>query len=180
MTVLGCSDSAQVNISAQQLPLVTLSPKDTLLCEGEHHIIRSAGENISYLTWSNKTYGPSITVSETGTYKVTATNLCGVAVDSASVRFDLCNLWFPSAFTPNNDGHNDIIRLVGYLWPYTNFELHMFNRFGQEVFSTKDINSGWDGSLNGVPQDLGTYFYYFYYTFNGKRNMQKGDFQLIR
>lgn len=179
VTVNGCSDSDAINISVLEPPKVTLSPKDTLLCEGEKLIITPAGD-VSPLAWSNNTSGPSITVSESGVYRVLTSNACGTATDSITVRFDLCNIWFPSAFTPNNDGQNDIIRVVGNLWPYADFELHMFNRFGQEVFRTTDIYEGWDGNLNGTPQDLGTYFYYFYYSLNGKKSMVKGDFQLIR
>jgi gliding motility-associated-like protein len=87
---------------------------------------------------------------------------------------------FPSAFTPNGDGLNDLIGVVGTLKYYTNFSLSIYNRWGQRVFYTEDIYAGWDGIFNGTKQDLGTYFYMIYYSLEGKKHMMKGDFQLIR
>jgi len=90
-----------------------------------------------------------------------------------------CVVSFPNAFTPNGDGHNDVFR------PITpgNHKVHVLrieNRFGQVVFTTDNERDSWDGTFNGVLQDLGVYFYYFQYDCEGKTHMLKGDVTLVR
>lgn len=86
----------------------------------------------------------------------------------------------PTAFTPNNDGINDCWR-VNLPGITTTYQLLIFNRWGQQVFSTTDAHKCWDGYFNGVPQPVGTYVYYF----KGKNNYcgkveGKGNFHLLR
>lgn len=86
----------------------------------------------------------------------------------------------PTAFTPNNDGINDCWR-VNLPGVTTTYQLLIFNRWGQQVFSTTDAHKCWDGYFNGVPQPVGTYVYYF----KGKNNYcgkveGKGNFHLLR
>jgi gliding motility-associated-like protein len=65
------------------------------------------------------------------------------------------NLFYPKAFTPNGDNLNDIFLVFGqYL---VEFELNIFNRWGELLFSTDDINRGWDGKFKGNAQPEGTY-----------------------
>jgi len=90
-----------------------------------------------------------------------------------------CNVAFPNAFTPNGDGKNDIFR------PITagHHQLHVFrvaNRWGQIVYETVNERDGWNGSFNGVPQDIGVYYYYIKYDCNGQTIEEKGDVTLIR
>ena len=54
------------------------------------------------------------------------------------------------------------------------------NRWGQVVYETKVERNGWDGSLNGVPQDMGTYYYYISYKCEGKNVEDRGEFLLMR
>jgi len=62
---------------------------------------------------------------------------------------DNCDAYsLPSAFTPNGDGHNDLFRVHTYSVPKS-FNMQVFNRYGESVFSSTDINTGWDGTLNG-------------------------------
>jgi len=90
-----------------------------------------------------------------------------------------CEMLFPNAFTPNGDGKNDAFH------PLTNghhtiYTFMIKNRYGQTVFETINENDAWNGTFNGVPQDIGTYFYYIKYDCNGKTLEQKGDVTLIR
>lgn len=70
------------------------------------------------------------------------------AVDSVLIR-PPGQLWFPNAFTPDGDGVNDIWGPEGIY--IENFEMTIFDRWGQEVFRTNDMNVRWDGSVNGTP-----------------------------
>jgi gliding motility-associated-like protein len=64
----------------------------------------------------------------------------------------------PSAFTPNNDGHNDCFGLK-YWGRITALEMEVFDRWGQRVFFSNTIDGCWDGSYKGIPQPPGAYIY---------------------
>ena len=54
------------------------------------------------------------------------------------------------------------------------------NRWGQIVYESVSNELGWDGSFNGVPQELGVYFYFISYDCNGKNIQEKGEVTLVR
>jgi gliding motility-associated-like protein len=90
-----------------------------------------------------------------------------------------CTVFLPNAFTPNGDGRNDFFRPIynGY------HHFHVFqimNRWGQIIFTAENNNVQWDGNYNGVPQDMGVYYYYLKYDCGGKTIEEKGDVTLIR
>ena len=91
-----------------------------------------------------------------------------------------CNIPFPNAFTPNGDGKNDVFRPVPQRAYHTYHTFRIQNRWGQTVFESTDNKASWDGTFNGVPQDMGVYFYYLKYDCDGKTMEQKGDVTLIR
>jgi gliding motility-associated-like protein len=96
-----------------------------------------------------------------GTYQVTVTdfNRCSDTASATIIYDNCCKVLIPDAFTPNNDGLNDKARLR-YKGDIALQQFAIFNRFGQMVFRTTNANEGWDGTWNGIPQDLGTYNYY--------------------
>jgi gliding motility-associated-like protein len=69
----------------------------------------------------------------------------------------------PTAFTPNGDNRNDIFRIK---YPDIIKALYMavYNRLGQKIFETADPYKGWDGTINGTPQPMGTYIWKINYT----------------
>jgi gliding motility-associated-like protein len=88
-------------------------------------------------------------------------------------------LYFPSAFTPNNDGLNETFK-AAYNFAVTGYELVIVNRWGQVVFKTTDISKGWNGEVNGKKQAAGVYIYRVSCKLNGSDLMQKGTITLIR
>lgn len=106
---------------------------------------------------------------------------CSAGDDIKVVVFKtLPDIFVPSAFTPNNDGHNDIMRpkLVG-MKQFNYFRI--YNRLGQMVFNTSTTGQGWDGNVSGVKQPVGTYVYMLQATdYTGKVLNRKGTFVLIR
>src|SRR5690606_18542296 len=87
----------------------------------------------------------------------------------------------PNAFSPNGDGLNDVFRVTGIT--YQQLKVFMvFNRYGQEVFATTDVAKGWDGTYNGRPCEVGTYFYLIRleYPPDGRTKTYQGDVQLLR
>lgn len=90
--------------------------------------------------------------------------------------------WFAiaSGFTPNNDGLNDrlLLKVIGYL----DVEFFtVYNRNGEQVFSTRTVNTGWDGTWKGIGQDSGVFIWFARgKDINGKTVSAKGTFVLIR
>lgn len=65
-------------------------------------------------------------------------------------------LLIPNVFTPNSDGINDLFEIQ--LYQQKEVEVQIFNRWGQEVFSSRDLNPSWDGTFNGIQCSEGVYF----------------------
>jgi gliding motility-associated-like protein len=82
-------------------------------------------------------------------------------VASTAGRFVQINgvylLYIPNAFTPNDDGKNDIFRAFGYDLELTEFTMAIYNRWGELLFKTNNIDNGWDGTSNGKKTPAGTY-----------------------
>ena len=68
------------------------------------------------------------------------------------------NIFVPNAFTPNNDGNNDVLKVRGR-W-ISKLQFVVYNRWGQEMFTTTDLNNGWNGVFKGneVAPDVYNYF----------------------
>jgi gliding motility-associated-like protein len=64
----------------------------------------------------------------------------------------------PNAFSPNGDGINDVW-VITNLSIYPGATLDVYNRYGQLVFHTQNYNKPWDGTYNGKPLPVGTYYY---------------------
>ncbi len=90
-------------------------------------------------------------------------------------------LFIPNAFTPNNDSKNDLFK-VSTTSNVTNFEMNIYNRAGDCVFNSKNIDIGWDGKRFGLgdvlPQDV--YVYTIRYTMDGATKTTKGQVVLIK
>ena len=85
----------------------------------------------------------------------------------------------PSAFSPNNDGSNDILYVKGAA--ISTLDLRIWNRWGQMVFETTDIEKGWDGTFAGQPQPIDAYAYVLIVTFiDGTGKTLKGNITLLR
>ena len=65
----------------------------------------------------------------------------------------------PNAFTPNNDGLNDCFGVAKWGDAVRKFRMTIYNRNGQPIFTSNDVNTCWDGKYNGLPQPSGTYIY---------------------
>jgi len=115
-------------------------------------------------------------------YVITATSAFGCSLnDTVAVTVNnIFNLWIPNAFSPNDDGINDEI----WVRPKGIKDIEVFriyNRWGQKVFETNDINQTWDGTFNGKPQELGVYVYYVIgITYLDNLYKDKGNITLVR
>ena len=114
-----------------------------------------------------------ITLIVTDPFGCSASNT--VEIDPANC----CTITFPNAFTPGKVTGNNIFRPI-----YDGFHrFHTFritNRWGQVIFESANTNPSWDGNYNGVPQDMGVYFFYIKYDCGGNVMEEKGDVTLVR
>jgi gliding motility-associated-like protein len=95
-----------------------------------------------------------------------------------------CTIDLPNAFTPNNDGVNDEFAPIGPC-SYQSYTLRIFNRWGQEVYSTRSPEDTWDGRSDGKAAASDVYVYWLEYTYlteNGdlEESVKFGDLSLIR
>lgn len=89
-----------------------------------------------------------------------------------------CSVAFPNAFTPGGTINRTFEPIMSGFHRFHEFRI--VNRWGTTVFDGGNTTVKWDGNYNGVPQDMGTYFYYLKYDCGGKTIEAKGDVTLIR
>jgi gliding motility-associated-like protein len=187
----GCvsTDSQYVNIVKSPPPL---SFHDTLLSYGATLQLKVDDGNFNqggqYL-WTpvfglSDPFSPDPVLNSTvdNTYYVTVTNKFGCVMnDSFTVKYYKGpDIYVPNAFTPNNDGKNDVFRPVD-IGISTLEYFNVYNRNGMMVFHTKESTHGWDGNTNGRPAPIGTYVWEAKgIDYNGKTIFKKGTVVLIR
>ena len=179
-----CEDIATTKAYVYAPPAVWLGP-DTAICIGGSYTlpITSTSDKIASYKWQDNSIAPTFNVVEDGTYTVTVSNNCMSVSDTVSIEFTGCSVWFPSAFSPNGDTKNDRALLKGNLvGEITYFEMSVYNRRGQRVYYSKDINEGWDGRHKGSEAAQDVYYYMIRYSVQGSGsvNMMKGDILLLR
>ncbi|HKB45668.1 MAG TPA: gliding motility-associated C-terminal domain-containing protein, partial [Chitinophagaceae bacterium] len=177
-----CSATDTIEIkNILPVPFDFLKQADSI-CQYEKLRIESSNSYSSY-QWSTGSAQSFTTVDKPGTYtlKVQDTNGC-IGRDTVQVYQKYCNHGFfvPSAFTPNNDGKNDVFRplLFGNVIKY---KFTIYNRWGQKVFETTDLQKSWNGNFNGIPQSAFVFIWEcFYQLEGGNPSFQKGTVTLIR
>jgi gliding motility-associated-like protein len=121
---------------------------------------------------------------EPGLYSVLVTNPCGSVRDSIYISYKDCETYVmvPNAFTPNNDGNNDEFGAKGA--NLGSFRMYIYNRWGEQVFQSHDLNQGWDGRYAGLPCPNGIYVWIIRYTgisdADAGEQVKKGNVLLLR
>lgn len=178
----GCSSSDTIIVAYKSRPKFKLG-NDQGICENMSILLKANIPNdndLSY-TWQDGISSFSYTATTPGTYTLTVANVCGSTSDTISLTKGVCNLYVPSAFTPNKDGLNDIFK-AEYGENITDFQLQVFNKWGEIVFVSRDINKGWDGSYQNITQPIGVYVWIINFKTITKPDQQimKGYLSLIR
>jgi gliding motility-associated-like protein len=174
----GCITRDTIKISSLKLPRFSLGI-DTSLCEGQNFVIGATSPTGKYL-WQDGSEARDYTVQTPGLYKLTVTNSCGSYTDDIVVTRGICQFVIPNAFTPNNDNINDFFRLKNASF-IARFEMKIFNRWGQMVFSSTDASPGWNGKQNSLLSPEGNYNWVIVYTDRqGNTETKYGSVLLIR
>lgn len=186
-TPIGCTGSDSATITTRPAPELTDVSSDFTAKYGEVVSLHAAGA--TFYTWTPTRLldfpdepDPHATAIDTATFQVIGTDQYGCR-DTAYVKMDVDYTMtesIASAFSPNNDGRNDVFHISNLKYQRV-IEFRVFNRWGQEVFSTTDGAKGWDGTFKGAPQEVGVYHYLIRITTpEGKMRTYKGDVTLIR
>ena len=156
---------------------------DINLCEGQSINLNVTNGNATYL-WNDGTIQPIRLIEVPNTYWVELANECGIIRDTLEVGVETencaCKIYYPNTFTPNNDGLNDHFSMLANCSLY-NYELIIYNRWGEEIFQSNDINDSWDGTSRNI--ELDTDVYTFYLSFNygtGEFGKETGYISLLR
>ncbi len=184
-----CGNTYSDTILIKPVSMALNAGSDRTICKYETATLRVAGGFLNYNWWpayalSNDNSPIVVASPETSTtYFIRAEKFAGCfAYDTITVNVANCvqNIFFPSAFTPNNDGINDVFRPVSTA-PLEAYELAIYNRWGQVVFTSGNIFTGWDAKFKSADLPTGSYVWVCRYKFRGQTSVQKkGNVALIR
>jgi gliding motility-associated-like protein len=185
----GCPDTDYAHIFVPDNAILNLGP-DVTLYPGDDHQFNAFTNcstflwtppsflnytNISNPTISNPTSSIQYTVLASNEFGCTSSDTITVYVIDESV------ITLPNAFSPGNGSSTNDNLKVQHLGNATLNHFRIFNRWGQLVFETTNINQGWNGRYKDVPQPMGTYVYQLQAITNkGKIINKQGNITLIR
>jgi gliding motility-associated-like protein len=159
---MGCSDQKTIRLIVSENPVAAFHGTDTLRVP-EGHIVDAGYGMASYL-WNTGETTESITVSAEGWVRVEMITHVGCyGIDSVYIvilteEIPAECLFIPNAFTPDNDGMNDTFKAYSAC-EISFFRMQIYTRWGEKLFESADISTGWDGKKNGelCPGDVYVY-----------------------
>lgn len=133
-------------------------------CDGSAATLDAGTVNGATYLWNTGDTTHAITVGDPGPYWVTVSAPGCTSSDTVNVEGGIGAgaMYIPNAFTPNDNGLNDVFTGVGA--DVTSFHLEIWNRWGQQIYVTDDINHGWDGKYKGEVVKNDVYVYVVNYT----------------
>jgi len=147
--------------------------------------ITVSGGTLPYAySWNTGETTPQLTSLTNGTYTVTVTDGNGCAT-TYSVLFDVIGdcvdpvVYVPNIFSPNGDGNNDVFYVRATM--IRKFHLLIYDRWGEKLFESDDIASGWDGTYKGQDMHSDVYVYHLALTLSDNTEVKrKGNISLVR
>jgi len=186
----GCTDTAKVTVQVLDFTLNLSANPDPVLAGTTLNLTTSSDSNYQVLSWMPQSYftdqtatSQSFIVKDSTQEFVVIGKSSQGCLDSAILVVNIDpntkDFFIPNAFTPNNDGKNDIFKAYGS--SIKEIDLRVFNQWGQMLFETNDPGKGWDGTYNGNPQPVGVYIYLVRAVLYGEKIITKrGTLNLIR
>ncbi len=154
--------------------------KDTSICLGQSFVLTPVVNTPVTYQWHDGSNLPAFRVSDSGYYAIKIENRCGSAEQDIIVSAGICKIYMPTAFTPNGDNLNETFR-VKNPFPAKQFLFKIFNRYGELIFETTDMQTGWDGRYKGQKVPSGSYAWIiFVETPDGVQDTQRGSVVVIR
>lgn len=180
----GCSAYSEQNILVHPTPEVNAGPDRTVLEGGSVELLGSGNGNALTFVWapniaidSNRILRPQVSPTDDITYTLTALSADGCRASDPVLVKVLKTPRIPNAFSPNGDGINDKW-VIEYLESYPGATVEIFNRYGQLIYRSEGYGKPWDGTYNGQPLPVATY-YWIINPKNGRKQMN-GSVTIIR
>jgi gliding motility-associated-like protein len=187
-----CTVQKQVKVSVLNPGVFMVSATPPVVLIGESSQLEASFPGAIGFVWepagslSNPQIGnPVATPSDSTVYHVTALLSSGCDVNgmvTVRVLFPDCGepfVFFPTAFSPNGDDENDVLKLESSIIKEVYWMV--YNRWGQKMFEAFAPDDAWDGTYQGVPQPAETYGYYLRLRCaNGQELIKKGNVTLLR
>ncbi|GIV26476.1 MAG: hypothetical protein KatS3mg027_0290 [Bacteroidia bacterium] len=177
-----------VNVSPSITVLVSATPNNSIAIGDQVQLNATGASNYSWtpIDGLDNPNSPSPKASPvvTTTYCAIGINSNGVCSDSACIKIYVdtrCpELFVPNVFSPNDDGVNDKLQVFGTKC-VKEFKMVIFDRWGEKVFETDDVNATWDGTYNGKDMSGATFVYYIKGLYkDGKPIDLKGNFTIVK
>ena len=192
------SDSKNCNVSTsvtldEPLPYTILLDTVAAVNLGETVLLSADAVNGNPVSWlwtpDNFLNCATCQQTEAGPYYNYVYNVQSVddkgCIANATVRVNVIPkyvVFVPNAFTPNGDGANDFFEVFGNKEAWKQFEVNVFDRWGERVYQSNDMNFKWDGVYNGKMLNPAVYVYLVkvVYLNNYSEKLFKGSVTLIR
>lgn len=162
-----CETTDSIYVDTLPQAYVDAGP-DKLVEYGTYEPLSPTGVGTSFI-WSPAAFTTcetcfytSVSPDETMYFNITLTDENGCKATDSVLVYITGSIYVANTFTPNSDTHNDIFYAFGE--EITSFKMYIFNRWGDIIFETNDINQGWDGTYNGKLCPDGTYIWKIEYT----------------
>ena len=144
--------------------------RDTNLCRGDTLTLTAARDTTdTKFSWSDNSTKPEIKIAKTGLYWVNLKNKCTSHTDTINVRPYDCHVkaYVPNAFSPNGDGVNDVFQpFISSIEPITTYKFDVFDKWGNHVYLSENINDKWDGKYHDHDCPTGAYIWQLQFTVN--------------
>lgn len=175
----GCKIRDTISVIPRPKPVVYLGP-DTSVCRNKPVVLTTGNQTFDTYLWSTGETSPSILVTQIGTYHIAVTQSGCEAADTIVVRAGDCDVYIPSAFTPNNDNLNDDFGVVENT-TLQYYSMQIFSKWGQLIFNSNDVTRKWDGTYKGKKMPNGSYVWILNYTnIRGRKFYEQGMVMLLR
>ena len=175
-----CMASDTTVVKTNRTPIVNLGGNQTI-CFSEILKLNASDIVATSYMWNTGSIDSVLNITTSGTYSVVVSNECGSVNSSVDITVEPCanQIFVPTAFTPNNDSKNDVLKAKAY-FPITDFVFRIYNRLGQMIFLSTDINKGWNGEINNKKATTGVYIWELSYKKNGEVFQQNGTTVLMQ
>jgi len=184
-----CTIKDSVFVNVHEYPTIdSVWASEVVIFKGEEITLNIVTlDNISWADFSNSNSTQNLFPNETKCYCFEVSNPfdCiikdSICIEVKDVFCDDENLKIPTAFSPNNDGVNDIYFVEDRDGIIQDFKLEIFNRLGQKVFASSDQDKYWDGTFRGKKLNPQVFDFYLELECIGqKRLFHKGNITLIK
>lgn len=163
--VTGCADTAFVDLIKQPPVIAFAGNDDSTESNIPYQLSGSGGLHYEWspgppLLNNANIADPVAMLTASTTFSLIVEDALGCkGYDTVTIKiFKPTDIYVPSAFTPNGDGLNDILRPLGTVIERLDY-FRIYNRYGQLIFETSNLSKGWDGTYKGERQTTGNYIW---------------------